>query len=291
MVGSPLVSFRRSLPRWLAAALLVPFAAAGCWNGVFDPSGWEPGSSPDETTPSPPQEPLRLLAAGATEASVRDTIELFEAESGLSVAFEFGAVGALRDRVLAGEPADVLVVTPAIITTLEAEQRVRAGSRVDLGRIGGGIAVRTGDPLPAIDTPEALQQALLAADEVYYADPAVATAGAALMRVVDALGIGDEVRAKGHIAPGGKAAMESMSLSLAPSVIGATQISEIKAVPAVVLVGEYPAPLQVETTYSALVLERTTRNDDALELVQFFLGPSFQARLAQSGFEPVPPLP
>jgi molybdate transport system substrate-binding protein len=213
----------------------------------------------------------------------------FEAETGIPVEFDFGAVGALRDRVLGGEPADLLVVTPAIIVTLEAEQRVRAGSRVDLGRVGGGVAVRAGDPLPAIDTPEALAQALLDADEVYYADPAVATAGAALMKIVDTLGIGDEVRAKSRIAPGGRAAMQNMILSTAARVLGATQISEIKSVPEALLVGEYPAPLQVKTTYSALILERSTRADDATQLIQFFAGPDFQARLAQSGFEPVSP--
>jgi molybdate transport system substrate-binding protein len=247
------------------------------------------GSAPDDTAPSPPPDPLRLLAAGATEDSVRDTIQAFEAQSGLSVSFDFGAVGALRDRVLGGEAADLVVVTPVIIQALDAQQRVRTGSRVDLGRIGGGIAVRSGDPLPAIDTPDALEQALLDADEVYYADPAVATAGAALMKVVDTLGIGDQVRAKGHIAAGGKAAMQNMTLSTAARVIGATQISEIKAVPAAVLVGGYPAPLQVETTYSAIILERTTRADDAARLIQFFAGADFQARLAQSGFEPAAP--
>ena len=217
---------------------------------------------------------------------MRDEIHLFEAQSGLTLEYSFGAVGALRDKVLAGELADVAVVTPAIITTLEAEQRVRAGSRVDLGQIGGGIAVRVGDPLPPIDTPAALAKSLLDADEVYYADPAVATAGAALMKVVDTLGIGDQVRAKGHVAAGGKAAMDDMTHSTATRVIGATQISEIKSVPAATLVGQYPAPLQVKTTYSAIILERTTRADDATKLIQFFAGPAFQARLAQSGFEP-----
>ena len=246
------------------------------------------GTAP-EPAPIPVAEPLRLLAAGATEDSVRDTIQQFEAQSGISVEFDFAAVGALRDRVLGGEAADLMVVTPAIITTLETEQRVRAGSRVDLGRVGGGVAVRAGDPLPAIDTPEALAQALLDADEVYYADPTVATAGAALMKVVDTLGIGDQVRAKGHIAPGGKVAMQNMTLSSAQRVIGATQISEIKSVPAASLVGEYPASLQVKTTYSAIVLERSARLDDASQLIQFFAGPVFQARLAQSGFEPAAP--
>jgi len=292
MPRSPCAAFRWAGPPRLAVALLVAFAAVGCSNGfslstLLDSLGVKPTS--DATKPPPPAEPLRLLAAGATEGSVRDTIQQFEAKSGLSVAFEFGAVGALRDRVLAAEPADLLVVTPAIITTLEAQQRVRAGSRVDLGRVGGGIAVRAGDPLPAIDTPAALERALLDADEVYYADPAVATAGAALMKVVDTLGIGDQVRAKGHSAPGGKAAMQNMSHSTAARVIGATQISEIKSVPEAQLVGEYPAPLQVKTTYSAIILERTARGDDATRLIQFFAGPVFQARLAQSGFEPVKP--
>jgi molybdate transport system substrate-binding protein len=227
-----------------------------------------------------------LLAAGATEASVRDTLPQFEAETGLRVTFDFAAVGALRDRVLAGERADVVLVTPVIIEALEAQGRVRAGSRVDLGRVAGGIAVRAGDPLPGIDTCERLRQALLAADEVHYADPALATAGAALLRIVDQLGIGDAIRAKSQISAGGKAAMQNMTRSSAPCVIGATQISEIRSVPAAVLVGGYPPPLQVATTYSAVLLEGTTRAADATRLIQFLAGPVFQARLAQSGFEP-----
>jgi molybdate transport system substrate-binding protein len=234
-------------------------------------------------------EPLRLLAAGATEASVRDQIHLFKEQTGLTLEYSFGAVGALRDKVLAGEPADVVVVTPVIITALEAQQLVRAGSRVDLGQIGGGLAVRAGDPLPTISTPNELKQALLDADEVYYADPAVATAGAALMKVVDTLGIGDQVRAKGRSAPGGKEAMQNMTRSSAARVIGATQMSEIKSVPESVLVAPYPAPLQVKTTYSAIILQRSKRVGDATKLTQFFQGPDFQARLAQSGFEPPAP--
>jgi molybdate transport system substrate-binding protein len=159
------------LPRVARPAfmLLVSFVVTACSGSSASELAWLGslvGSGPEETAPSAPTEPLRLLAAGATEPSVRDTLPQFEADTGLTVVFDFGAVGALRDRVLAGEPADVMVVTPAIIMTLEAQQGVRGGSRLDLGQIGGGIAVRAGDPLPAIDTPEALEQALIDADEV-----------------------------------------------------------------------------------------------------------------------------
>jgi molybdate transport system substrate-binding protein len=261
-------------------ALAIPIAAAAC--GSAGRRGDQAGAA---------RVPLKLLAAGATEAAMRDQIGAFQAQTGLTVDITFGAVGALRDHVIAGAPADVVIVTPAIITTLDAQQRIRAGSRVDLGRVGGGIAVKAGAPVPAIATAEQLKQALLDADEVYYADPAKATAGAAFMKVVDALGIGDQVRGKGHVAPGGKEAMRNMARSAAAHPMGVTQISEILSVPEVNLVGEYPGTLQVKTTYSAIILERTSRLDDAQKLVQFLVGPAFQARLARSGFEPVPAEP
>jgi len=255
-------------------ALVIPIASAACGTTMHKES--------------PPPEPLRLLAAGATEAAVRDRIAAFETKNGFSVELGFGAVGALGDQVLAGSPADVVIVTPAIITRLEAQSAVRAGSRVDLGRIGGGLAVRSGTQPPAIATVEQFKQALLDADELHYADPAKATAGAAFMKIVDTLGIGDQVRAKGHIASGGKEAVQNMTHSTAARAIGVTQISEILSVPEATLVGEYPATLQVKTTYSAVILERSERVDDAQKLVQFFAAPEFQARLAMSGFEPVP---
>jgi len=271
MLTSPCHSKRSARSLWTALALIVPTVATAC--------------SSDTTPPAP----LNLLAAGATEPAVRDEIGIFHTQSGLTVNMTFGSAGALRDMVLGGTAADVVVVTPAIITTLDAQQRVSPGSRVDLGRIGGGLAVKAGAPLPAISTPDELKQTLLDADEVYYADPALATAGAALMTVVDTLGIGDQVRAKGHTAPGGKEAMQNMAQSTAARAIGATQISEILSVPEATLVGEYPATLQVKTTYSAIIIAGTERLEDAQKLVQFFLGPDFQARLALSGFEPVPP--
>ena len=122
-------------------------------------------------------------------------------------------MGALRDKIYAGEPADLTIVTPVIIEQLQAKGLVRADTRVPLGRVGGGIAVPLGAPRPAIGTPDELKQALLAAKEIYYADPTIATAGAYFLKVADRLGIGDEVRKKGRTAGGGKVSMELMAKS------------------------------------------------------------------------------
>jgi molybdate transport system substrate-binding protein len=116
-------------------------------------------------------------------------VETFEKETGHTVKLSYAPVGALRDKIYAGEPADVTLVTPVIIEQLQAKGLVRPDTRTDLGQVGGGIAVRVGASRPAVGTPEQLKQALLAAQEIYYADPKVATAGAYYMKVAERLGI------------------------------------------------------------------------------------------------------
>jgi molybdate transport system substrate-binding protein len=229
---------------------------------------------------------LRVLAAGATESTLRAVVAEQEAR-GQRVQAAYGGVGQLRDRVVSGEPADVLVVTPAVIEQLEQKGLVRTGSRVDLGQVGGGVAVRAGEPRPPVRTPEELKQALLAAEEIYFPDPASTTAGAYLLSVADRLGVGAEVRRKAHTAPGGKKAMQLMAQSRGRA-IGVTQVSEILSVKEVALVGPYPAPLQVKTTYSGVVLARAARPDEAAELLRLLASPPVQARFHEAGFEPMP---
>jgi molybdate transport system substrate-binding protein len=215
---------------------------------------------------------------------VRDVVGSFEKESGHTVKLTYAPVGALRDKIYAGEPADVTIVTPAIIEQLQARGLVRSETRTDMGQVGGGIAVRKGAPRPAIGTPEELKQALLAAKEIYYADPKIATAGVYFLKVADRLGIGDEVRKKVRTAGGGKASMELMSKSTAYA-IGVTQISEILSVPEVELVGPYPGGLQLMTTNAGILLERTQHTSAAEAFLRFLTSAPVQARFRQQGYE------
>lgn len=227
---------------------------------------------------------LNVLAAGAVEAVVRDMVGSFEKESGHRVKLTYAPVGALRDKIYAGEPADLTIVTPVIIEQLLARGLVRSGTRTDLGRVGGGIAVRKGTIRPAIGTPEELKRALLAAKEIYYADPKIATAGAYFLQVADRLGIGEEARKKGRTGRGGKESMEMMARSTVEA-IGLTQISEILSVPEVELVGPYPGDLQLMTTYTGILLERTPQPAAAEAFLRFLTSPPVQARFKQQGYE------
>ena len=226
---------------------------------------------------------LNVLAAGAVEAVVREMVGTFEKESGHKLKITYAPVGALRDKIYAGEPADLTVVTPAIIEQLQARGLVRPVTRTDLGQVGGGIAVRKGNPRPAIGTPEELKQALLSAKEIHYADPKIATAGAYFLKVADRLGIGEEVRKKGRTAGSGKVSMELMAKSTAVA-IGLTQISEILSVPEVELVGPYPGDLQLMTTYSGIVLERAPNPAAAEAFLKFLTSLPVQERFKKQGY-------
>lgn len=229
---------------------------------------------------------LNVLAAGAVEAVLREMASAFEKERGIALKIAYAPVGALRDKIYAGEPADVTIVTPVIIEQLQGKNLVRTETRQDLGSVGGGIAVKKGAPRPAVNTPEELKQALLAAEEVYTADPKIATAGQYLLKVADQLGVGEEVRKKLRTVGGGKVSMEAMANAPSDKVIGLTQVSEILSVPAVDLIGPYPGNLQSKTTYTAIILAGTGRPEQAQAFLRFLMSAPVQARFKQQGYEP-----
>jgi molybdate transport system substrate-binding protein len=229
---------------------------------------------------------LRVLAAGAVQSTVNAVLGEFEQASGHTVKLSYGGVGALLEKIVAGEPADATIVTPAILAQLEAKGLARPGTRTDLGRVGGGIAVRMGAVRPPVGTPEELKQALLAAERVYYADPKVATSGAYLMKVADQMGIGDAVRAKGRTAPAGREAMQLMAKDEGRA-LGITQISEIVTVKEVVLIGPFPGNLQVFTVYTGVVLTKSAHPDAAAAFLAFLASAPVRERFVQAGYEPV----
>jgi molybdate transport system substrate-binding protein len=246
-------TFARSLST--VFALVVSLSSGGCKDNNqlagSEATTLPTDAAPDATPDASPDAaaPLSMFAAGATQVSVMAAVPGFATQNGLTINFTFGAAGALRDQILTGTSgADVALVTPAVVTALDAKGFVHAGSRVDVAQVGSGLAVRSGDQLPDISDSDKFKAAVLAADEIYYADPALATAGAAFIKNCTTLGIADTCAAaptgKGHTAATGADAMAAMALSTATTVLGATQISEIESTPGVKLamVGFKPVP-------------------------------------------------
>ena len=92
---------------------------------------------------------LKILSGGAAQGLVAALGPQFKAETGCDIDGTFGAVGAMRDRLLAGAPADVLILTSALIAELARQRpcggglgrRYRRGATADCGaqrRSGAG---------------------------------------------------------------------------------------------------------------------------------------------------------
>ena len=191
---------------------------------------------------------LQLVSAGAAHALV----QRIAAARAIDVAGRFGAVGAMLEKFLAGEPCDVVILTHEQIARLAAERRVAADACADLGSVATSIAVRAGDAVLDVGDEAALRSALTAASEIYFPDPAKATAGIHFAKVLDALGIREQVAARVRTFPDGATAMRAMA-GAAGHPIGCTQATEIRATEGVRLAAALPRGHHLETVYTAAV--------------------------------------
>jgi len=228
---------------------------------------------------------LTILSGGAAQGLVAALAPQFKAETGAEIDGTFGAVGAMRDKLIAGGPADLLILTSALIAELAAGGHVAAGSAADLGGVATGVAVRAGDPEPAIADADGLRAAMRAADSIYFPDPKLATAGIHFAKVLDQLGIRDSVADRLRTYPNGATAMREMAAAQGRP-IGCTQVTEILNTPGIRLVAPLPKEFELATTYTAAVAARAASPGEARRLVALLSGASTRPLRDRAGFEP-----
>jgi molybdate transport system substrate-binding protein len=224
---------------------------------------------------------LAFLSAGAAQGLVTT----IAAEAGIEIAGTFSAVGAIREKFLAGEACDIVILTQAQVAELAAQGRVVAGTCADLGTVRTSIAVKSGSAVPDIRSEDALRATLLAADVLYFPDPEKATAGIHFMKVLEALGIRQQVVSKLRTYPNGTTSMREMALARG-NPVGCTQATEILATPGITLVGGLPKSLELATTYTAAVGAAATNREAAATFVARISGRESQALRQRAGFLP-----
>ena len=85
---------------------------------------------------------MKILSAGAAKG----LLYTVAASEGIDLIGEFGAVGAIRERLKAGAPCDVIVLTAAMIAELAASGEVDAASVIALGKVHTGVALLNSAP-------------------------------------------------------------------------------------------------------------------------------------------------
>ena len=244
----------------LAAALLLAAAAV---------------ASADEIT---------LLCPRGVQAPLAVIAERFGADSGHRVRFAYGTAGAIARRATEDEPADVVITAARGLDDLLARGVAVTGTRVSVGAVGVGIAVRAGTPTPDISTPEALKAALLAASSIGYADPARGGQGGThFAKVIGQLGLAETLRPKTRLFPEGLEALErtaagEVGLSAAP-------ISEIVPLTGLALAGPLPPSLQARLAYAAALLVKAKSPEAARAFLAALATPGAREILARGGVD------
>lgn len=224
---------------------------------------------------------IRMLSTLGLMGAMRSLSSGFESATGIHVDADFAPTLALLKRLRDGEAADLVILTREGLDEMIGEGRVLAGGAADLARSYVGIAVRAGRAHPDITTEAALRRTLLAARSVAYSR--LGASGVYFAQLIDRWGIAAEINAKATIVEQGFTAER---LVTGEADLAVQQISELKQVGGIEVVGPVPHDLQTPAVFSAGRMANATHADAAERLLRYLASPEVVSVLLQSGLEP-----
>ncbi|HJY78274.1 MAG TPA: substrate-binding domain-containing protein [Burkholderiales bacterium] len=229
---------------------------------------------------------IKVLTSRAMHHVLSDLGGTFERTNGHKVTLILAPPTEIMKRVTDGQIVDI-VMSGATVDNLVKQGRIAPGDRVLLAQVGIGVAVRAGAPKPDISSPEALRRALLGAKSIVYTDPAVGGAsGIHFEKVLDRLGIAQEVKAKSTKNPFAATKPSAEFVARGEAELGIQLISEIVSVPGAELLGPLPGELQSMTAILAGILDSAPQPEAARTLLRFLTSPAAAPAIKAAGMEP-----
>ncbi|WP_029585888.1 substrate-binding domain-containing protein [Bradyrhizobium sp. URHD0069] len=224
---------------------------------------------------------VRLLSTLALMGAVRSLAGRYQAAGGARIDADFAPTLGILDRLRSGEGADVVILTREALDDLAAQGIVVAESRLDLARSFVGIAVKAGADHPDIATEPALRAALLGARSVAYSR--IGASGIFFAQLIERLGIAPEINARARIIPSG---FTAELLVTGEAELAVQQISELKQVGGIEVVGAIPLELQTAAVFSAGRLAASKRVAQSDALLKYLASSEVAPLLRASGLEP-----
>ena len=231
---------------------------------------------------------IRVMISGGLTAAFNTLVPEYERQTGNKVLVAYGpsmgtTVNAIPVRLERGEPADVLIMVGYALGDLITKGKVIADSRVDLVKSPIGVAVKAGAARPDLSSAEALRRALLAAKSVAYSDSASGVYVSTEM--FKKLGIEEEMKTKAKMIP---ATPVGEIVAKGEAEIGFQQISELKPVTGIDIVGPVPDDLQKITIFSAGIATVAKEPEAGKTLISFLGSAAAHDTIVGSGLDPIP---
>ena len=223
---------------------------------------------------------VRVLSTLALAGAVRALAVKFEVKSGARIDADFAPTVRVLERLKEGETADVLILTDEGLAGLIAAGSVVAESRVDLARSWVGLAVKAGGPHPDISTEAKLRATLLDARSVAYSR--LGASGIFFAQLIAKMGIEKEINARATISPMGFTAERIVT---GEADVAIQQLSELKQVKGIEVVGPLPHHLQTPAVFSAGRMTGSKQVAASDLLLKFLAAPEATPALIESGLE------
>jgi molybdate transport system substrate-binding protein len=223
---------------------------------------------------------VRVLSTLALAGAVRALADRYQAQSGTRIEAEFAPTVRVLERLKEGETADVLILTQEGLAGLVSAGAVVAESCVDLARSYIGLAVKAGQPHPDISTEAALRATLLAARSVAYSR--LGASGIFFAQLIVKMGIEQEINARATVVPLGFTAER---LVTGEADVAIQQLSELKQVNGIEIVGALPLHLQTPAVFSAGRMTASTNIEPSNVLLKFLASKEATPALVDSGLE------
>jgi molybdate transport system substrate-binding protein len=235
-------------------------------------------------TPAAHAAELKVMSTVALTPTLEELAPKYESSSGNKLAIVYSTIAELKKRIEAGETADVMILSRPALEDLQTKGQVSQGSIANVGSSYVAVGIRAGAPKPDISTAEKLKEALLATKSISYADPAKGGAsGVYFAKVIDRLGITDQMKSKTVLVPGAQA---GELVARGEVEMGVAQASEIAVVPGAQVVGPLPGDLNSAIVFAVGIGSTSKDPAAAKSLIELLTGPTGAAVLKSKGMDP-----
>jgi molybdate transport system substrate-binding protein len=227
---------------------------------------------------------IRVFTSAASLPVQQTYAGKFAQATGNRVLLTVGTVREIETRLAGADKPDVVILPAPVMDELEKAGAIRPGTRVDLARVGIGVAIRAGRPAPDISTVDAVRKTLLAARSIAHPDPqGGGIAGAQITRMFERLGIAEAVRPKVALIYAFTGGVERVANGEVE--IGLFNISEILPVKGATLVGPLPPQLQSYILFPGAVHAGSNAPAVAAAYLGMLASPNAREDWRKAGFE------
>jgi molybdate transport system substrate-binding protein len=214
---------------------------------------------------------IKIIAAGACRIAVLETTKSFTQATEIDTEIEFMTAPAMREKIVGSSHGfDAVIGADAVTKSFIESGLMKPETTVTLGAIASSIVVRDGVAHPNIATVDDFCATIRDASAVIYN---VASSGIYIEKLMETLGLADEIAGRTERAPTGAALLERIAAGKGDKEIGFGQMTEILRVKnsgvKVDLVGPLPAEIGNMTTFIASAFVNAQSPEEAERFVSF----------------------